>query len=48
MSGVWDRAGLWWRDERRGGEGEGKTGAMGRDGRVSLLTLVFGFLRSGR
>ena len=25
MSGVWDWAGLWWKDGRRGGEGEGRT-----------------------
>ena len=31
MSGVWDWAGLWWKDGRRGGGGGGKRGggAMG-------------------
>ena len=24
MSGVWDWAGLWWKDGRRGGEGRGR------------------------
>ena len=42
MSGVWDWAGLWWRDGRRGGEGrggegEGRTGAMGKRWQSQLI-----------
>ena len=31
MSGVWDWAGLWWKDGRRGGEGGGGGGGYGHE-----------------
>ena len=37
MSGVWDWAGLWWKDGRRGGEGEGRAGAMGMRWQSQLI-----------